>query len=49
MKLKKLKKYLFLLPIVIVIIFVSFISPETITEKIGTQNIYIVMFFIALV
>jgi len=49
MKIKQLKKYWFLIPIIAVILILSFIDPASITEKLGTQNTYIAMFIIALI
>lgn len=49
MQYKKLKKYLFLLPVLLCILMVTFIDPESFTESIGVSNSYAVMFFIALV
>lgn len=49
MKLKYLKKLLFFLPIVFFLILLGFINPEDITQRLGTQNSYIVMFFLALI
>lgn len=49
MKLKKFKKLLLLFPILIVLIVIGFIDPETLIEKLGIENSYIVMFFLALI
>lgn len=48
-KKKQLKRLVFFIPILIFVFVLSLISPESITEKLGTQNTYIAMFFIALI
>lgn len=46
---RKLKRLLFLIPIIIFIIILGFVSPENITQTVGEKNTYIAMFFIALI
>lgn len=43
------KKIFMFLPIIVCILCATFLNPDDITQLLGNQNLYIIMFFIALV